>query len=78
MREPSPVLIPSTTARAGLTGFLKTMATEVAPDGVTVNSVQPGAHATDRLAEIYDDEIEQLARDAYQRDYLVFGFSDWG
>ncbi|MFZ5963125.1 sulfotransferase family 2 domain-containing protein [Thalassococcus sp. BH17M4-6] len=30
------------------------------------------------LAEIYDDEIEQLARDAYQRDYLMFGFSDWG
>ena len=55
VREPSPVLIPSTTARAGLTGFLKTMATEVAPDGVTVNSVQPGPHATDRLAEIYDD-----------------------
>ena len=55
VREPSPVLISSTTARAGLTGFLKTMATEVAPDGVTVNSVQPGPHATDRLAEIYDD-----------------------
>ena len=33
VREPSPVLIPSTTARAGLTGFLKTMATEVHPTG---------------------------------------------
>lgn len=30
------------------------------------------------LAEIYDDDIEQLARDAYQRDYLMFGFADWG
>jgi 3-oxoacyl-[acyl-carrier protein] reductase len=40
----------SVTARAGVTGFLKVLATEVAPDGVTVNSAQPGAHATGRLA----------------------------
>lgn len=30
------------------------------------------------LHEIYDDEIEAAARDAYQRDYVMFGFSDWG
>ncbi len=30
------------------------------------------------LAQIYDDEIETLARDAYARDYLMFGFDDWG
>ncbi|ETW12413.1 hypothetical protein ATO8_12711 [Roseivivax marinus] len=30
------------------------------------------------LARIYDDTLEQLARDAYARDYLMFGFSDWG
>lgn len=30
------------------------------------------------LADIYDSEIEKLARDAYQRDYMSFGFSDWG
>ncbi|KMK65525.1 sulfotransferase family 2 domain-containing protein [Puniceibacterium sp. IMCC21224] len=29
------------------------------------------------LAEIYDDDIEQLAREAYQRDYVMFGFPDW-
>lgn len=29
------------------------------------------------LAEIYDDEIEALAADAYQRDYMTFGFSRW-
>jgi len=55
VREPSPNLMLSNTARAGLTGFLKTTATEVARDGVTVNSIQPGLHATGRLAEIYDD-----------------------
>ena len=55
VREPSATLMLSNTARAGLTGFLKTTATEVARDGVTVNSVQPGLHATGRLKEIYQD-----------------------
>ena len=55
VREPSPNLMLSNTARAGLTGFLKTTATEVGRDGVTVNSVQPGLHATGRLRELYDD-----------------------
>ena len=55
VREPSPNLMLSNTARAGLTAFLKTTATEVAGDGVTVNSVQPGLHATGRLRDLYDD-----------------------
>ncbi|NBX13307.1 MAG: SDR family oxidoreductase, partial [Acidimicrobiia bacterium] len=46
-------LILSNTARAGVTGFLKTLAREVAADGVTVNSVQPGIHATDRVTQLY-------------------------
>ena len=29
------------------------------------------------LSEIYDDETESLCREAYQRDYLLFGFDDW-
>ena len=49
VRQPIPNLILSNTARAGATGFLKTIAREVAADGVTVNSVQPGLHVTDRL-----------------------------
>jgi 3-oxoacyl-[acyl-carrier protein] reductase len=49
VRQPSPTLILSNTARAGVTGFLKTLALEVARDGVTVNSVQPGLHITDRM-----------------------------
>jgi 3-oxoacyl-[acyl-carrier protein] reductase len=56
VRQPIPNLILSNTARAGVTGFLKTLAREVAGDGVTVNSVQPGSHATDRLLGLYPDE----------------------
>lgn len=55
VREPIDRLILSNTARAGVTGFLKTVAREVAPHGVTVNSLQPGLHATDRLTSLYPD-----------------------
>jgi len=30
------------------------------------------------LADFYDDEIEALVSDVYQRDYLMFGFRPWG
>ncbi len=30
-----------------------------------------------RLDQIYDAEIEKLAQDAYQRDYVTFGFGSW-
>ena len=53
VRQPIANLILSNTARAGVTGFLKTLAREVAGDGVTVNSAQPGIHATDRITQLY-------------------------
>jgi 3-oxoacyl-[acyl-carrier protein] reductase len=53
VKQPIGTLILSNTARAGATGFLKTLATEVAETGVTVNSVLPGLHATDRLKQLY-------------------------
>ncbi len=61
VRQPIDTLILSNTARAGVTGFLKTMATEVAPHGVTVNSVLPGSHATDRLAKVYGGDLSGAA-----------------
>ena len=29
------------------------------------------------LEDIYDDEVESAVKDAYQRDYLMFGFDSW-
>ncbi|HMG45132.1 MAG TPA: SDR family oxidoreductase [Acidimicrobiales bacterium] len=63
VRQPNPMLILSNTARAGVTGFLKTLATEVADKGVTVNSVQPGIHATDRMTQLYRGNPEDAAAD---------------
>lgn len=61
VRQPIGQLILSNTARAGVTGFLKTVATEIAPHGITVNSMQPGSHATDRLKAIMDLEATAKA-----------------
>src|SRR5207237_3285238 len=51
VREPIPGLMLSNSHRAALLGALKTLAREVARDGVTVNSVLPGRIATDRLID---------------------------
>lgn len=51
---PLPNLALSNLGRAGLANYLKTLATEVAADGVTVNVLLPGRIATDRVA--YLDE----------------------
>jgi 3-oxoacyl-[acyl-carrier protein] reductase len=62
VRQPIGTLILSNTARAGVTGFLKTVATEVASQGVTVNSVQPGVHLTDRLSQLNSGAMRDFAR----------------
>jgi 3-oxoacyl-[acyl-carrier protein] reductase len=61
VRQPIPTLILSNTARAGVTAFLKTLSLEVASQGVTVNSVQPGIHITDRFRQLYGDDEDSVA-----------------
>lgn len=51
-------LILSNTFRAGMVGFSKTLAREVAADNIMVNTVGPGRIATDRVAE-----LNQIAAD---------------
>ena len=62
-KEPTAHLALSNLLRPGLTGWLKTLATEVGPHGITVNCVAPGRIDTDRLAHLYPDgpTEEQLA-----------------
>ncbi len=63
VRQPIPNLILSNTARAGVTGFLKTLAREVAGDGITVNSVQPGTHDTDRIRSVFGTDLTALGNE---------------
>jgi 3-oxoacyl-[acyl-carrier protein] reductase len=61
-KQAIPGLILSTTARAGVLGFSKTLADEVAADGVTVNVVCPGYMRTERLTELMTVRAERAGR----------------
>jgi 3-oxoacyl-[acyl-carrier protein] reductase len=52
VQQPLDRLALSNAGRAALAGYLKTLAAEVAADGVTVNMVLPGRIDTDRVAAL--------------------------
>ncbi len=51
-KQPLPLLTISSTLRAGLSGLTRTLATETARDGVTVNALLPGHVMTDRQTHL--------------------------
>ena len=59
VKAPVPVLGLSNTARTGLTGFVAGTARQVAPEGVTINNLLPGIHATARA-----DALDAAVADA--------------
>lgn len=63
-REPSPALMLSNTHRAAILAAFKTISSQVAADGVTLNSVLPGLIGTDRLSALIGSakQIEALAQ----------------
>jgi len=58
VREPADRLLLSNVFRVGVVALSKTLAREVAADGVTVNCVAPGAFETDRLRSIFAASAE--------------------
>ena len=44
-------------------GWLKTLATELGPDGVTVNTIAPGRIDTDRFRNVYPDGLTEDERE---------------
>ena len=55
VREPIDNLVLSNAIRPGVIGWAKTLARELGPKGITVNSIAPGSIDTDRIREVYPD-----------------------
>jgi 3-oxoacyl-[acyl-carrier protein] reductase len=55
VKEPLPGMIYSNVARTGLTAYLKQLSREVIADGVTVNTLLPNSHLTERLESMIPD-----------------------
>ncbi|WP_137388957.1 SDR family oxidoreductase [Rhodoligotrophos defluvii] len=53
VKEPMSDLVVSDSVRAGVTVMAKTIATDLAPFGITVNCIAPGPIMTDRLIEVH-------------------------
>lgn len=72
-KQPLPGLIVSTTVRAGVLGFAKALADEVAAEGITVNVVCPGYIATERMEELVTERAtrQQRSADEVRRDMVT-------
>jgi 3-oxoacyl-[acyl-carrier protein] reductase len=55
VKEPIDGLALSNAVRPGVVGWAKTMARELGPKGITVNTIAPGRIDTDRLAQMYTE-----------------------
>jgi 3-oxoacyl-[acyl-carrier protein] reductase len=69
VKQPVENLILSNSIRAGITGFARTLANEVAPFGITVNNILPGFTRTERLVSLAEEAAERngiSTEEAYQ------------
>jgi 3-oxoacyl-[acyl-carrier protein] reductase len=60
VKEPLTDLVVSDSIRAGVTVMAKTIASDLAPFGITVNNIAPGPIVTDRLTEILSARAKSL------------------
>lgn len=62
VKEPIANLALSNSIRSATAAWAKTLATEVAADGITVNNIMTGLFYTDRLKHLIDTEAEQSGK----------------
>jgi 3-oxoacyl-[acyl-carrier protein] reductase len=65
VKEPVPMLTLSNLIRPGVTGYVKTLARDLGPEGITANCVAPGRIDTPRMGELYGEDgppAEELAQ----------------
>lgn len=69
VKEPIAGLILSNSVRLAVIGLARTIAREVAPEGITVNNVCPGRIMTQRMIDLYGDQasIDRAAAEVPMR-----------
>jgi 3-oxoacyl-[acyl-carrier protein] reductase len=88
VREPVDNLVLSNAVRPGVAGWATTLARELGPEGITVNTIAPGRIDTPRLAEVYPEgpseedlrgiPLRRLGRPREVGDVICFLASDRG
>lgn len=58
-KEPTPTMVLSATARAGLSAFTKAISTELAEYNITANVICPGGVLTDRLESLFKTKAQR-------------------
>ena len=64
VKQPLPGMVLSNALRASVTAALKTLSSEVAAEGVTVNTIATGLVQTERLRAVYDTPAKMAAATA--------------
>src|SRR4029450_5363826 len=71
VKQPVENLMLSNSVRAAVTGFARTLANEVATDGVTVNNILPGYTRTERVEQLADTPA---AKEGIPREAVIARF----
>lgn len=59
-KEPSALMVLSATARAGVIAYTKSVSYEMAPHGITINSICPGGVLTNRFQNLLSERTQTL------------------
>jgi 3-oxoacyl-[acyl-carrier protein] reductase len=74
VKEPMTDLVVSDSLRAGVTVMAKTIASDLAPYGITVNNIALGPIMTDRLIEVHAARAKSLGIDVEEQSRRRMGF----
>lgn len=72
VKQPMENLVLSNSLRLAVVGYAKTLAGELAPEGITVNVLAPGFHATAAMERLFTKKMEQqhISREAAMAEYV--------